>query len=127
MHEMAAVGDVLDAVVASVAEHQPCRVDVVRVRRGSSFSEDALLQGFEILTAGTALEGARLEVEVVNRFVECACGRSRVVTADDLLGHVWVCPICGHAEEIDEHADLELLDVTLTPLAMLAPAPAGSR
>ena len=127
MHEMAAVSDVLDAVVASVAEHHPCRVDVVRVRRGSSFSEDALLQGFEILTAGTVLEGARLEVEVLNRFVECACGRSRLVTADDLLGHLWVCPICGHAEEIDENADLELIDVTLTPLAMAAPAPAGSR
>jgi Zn finger protein HypA/HybF involved in hydrogenase expression len=127
MHELSAVGDMLDAVTASVAGHQPCRVDVVRVRRGSTFSEDALLQGFETLVAGTALEGARLEVELINRFVECGCGRSPVVTADDLLGHLWVCPVCGHAEEIDEHADLELIDVTLTPLETVAPAPAGSR
>lgn len=127
MHELAAVGDVIDAVVAGVAEHQPCRVEVVRIRRGSTFAEEALLQGFEILAAGTPLEGARLEVEIVNRIVECACGRSPVVTADDLLGHMWVCPVCGHAEEIDEHADLEVIDVTLTRLEPAAAAPAGSR
>src|SRR5262249_6991222 len=113
--------------VAGVAEHQPCRVDVVRVRRGSTFSEDALLQGFETLTVGTPLEGAHLEVEVVNRFVECACGRSPAVTADDLLGHLWVCAICGYAEEIDEHADLELIDVTLTPTETPSPTTVGTR
>ena len=127
MHELAAVGAVVDAVVAGVAEYQPCRVDAVRVRRGSTFSEDALLQGFEVLAAGTALDGARLEIEVVNRTVECVCGPSPVVSAEDLLGHLWVCPVCGHAEEIDEHADLDLIDVTLTPLETVEPATAGGR
>jgi Zn finger protein HypA/HybF involved in hydrogenase expression len=66
--------------------------------------------------AGTSLEGARLAIEVVNRIVVCACGRAPIATVDDLLGRVWVCGVCGHAEEIDPLDDLALIEVGLTPL-----------
>jgi Zn finger protein HypA/HybF involved in hydrogenase expression len=123
MHELAAVGALVDAVVSGIAGHQPCRVDAIRVRRGTTFQEDALLQGFGMLARGTALEGARLEIEVVDHIVACPCGVERAMLAEELIGHVWVCPNCGHPAEIDEKDDLALLDVTLTPLA--APAGAG--
>jgi Zn finger protein HypA/HybF involved in hydrogenase expression len=125
MHELAAVGALVDAVTSGIAAHQPCRVDVVRVQRGTAFQEDALLQGFEMLAQGTALEGARLEIEVVDHMVDCPCGIERPILAEEVVGHVWVCPNCGHLEEIDEEDDLALLDVTLTPLA--APAGVGGR
>lgn len=121
MHELAAVGALVDAVARGIAEHQPCRVDVVRVERGTAFLEEALIQGFEMLSRGTALEGARLEIEVVNHMIDCPCGIERPILAEELVGHVWVCSNCGHLEEIDEEDDLSLLDVTLTPL----PAPVG--
>ena len=117
MHELAAVGALVDAALGGIAEHRPCRVDVVRVQRGTAFLEEALLQSFEMLTRGTALEGARLEIEVVDHMVDCPCGVERPILAEELVGHVWVCPNCGHLEEIDEEDDLSLLDVTLTPLA----------
>jgi Zn finger protein HypA/HybF involved in hydrogenase expression len=117
MHELAAVGALVDAVLRGIAEHQPCRVDIVRVRRGTTFLEDALLQGFEMLTRGTPLQGVRLEIEVVDHTVACACGDDRPIRAEELVGHVWICPSCGHLEEVDEHDDLALQDVTLTPLA----------
>jgi Zn finger protein HypA/HybF involved in hydrogenase expression len=123
MHELAAVGALVEAVTRVVAVHQPCRVDVVRVRRGTAFLEDALLQGFDMLTRGTGLEGACLEVEVVDHVVDCPCGLERPILAEELVGHVWVCPNCGHLEEIDEQDDLSLVDVRLTPLA--APLPGG--
>src|SRR5581483_4806004 len=44
MHEVAAVGALVDAVGSAIAAHQPCRVDAVRVRRGSTFAEEALVQ-----------------------------------------------------------------------------------
>lgn len=116
MHELAIVAELIDAVTAGVAQHQPCRVDVLRVRRGSTFSEEALLQGFEALARGTPLEGARLEVEVVDHVVACRCGLERPIQAEELVGHLWICPSCGHVEEVDEHGDLALLDVSLTPL-----------
>lgn len=125
MHELAAVDALIDAIVVSVAEHQPCRVDLVQVRRGSTFSEEALYQGFEMLSRGTPLEGARLEVESVDEVVVCRCGLQRVMQAQDLLGDVWICPNCGHAEASGELDDLTLLNVTLVPFD--APAGAGGR
>ena len=125
MHELAAVGALVDAVLGGIAEHRPCRVDVVRAQRGTAFLEDALIQGFEMLARGTPLEGARLEIEVVDHMVDCPCGIERPILAEELVGHVWVCPNCGHLEEIDEEDDLSLLNVTLTPLA--APVGPGGR
>jgi Zn finger protein HypA/HybF involved in hydrogenase expression len=127
MHELAAVREVIDAARAGIAEDEPCRVDTVSIRRSSSFPEEALLRGFELLAAGTVLEGARLEIEVVSRFVECACGRAWVVAAADLTEYGWVCPVCGHVEEIDARDDLALLQVTVTRLEAVVVAGAGSR
>lgn len=115
MHELAAVGALVDAVIESLADQAPCRVEVVRVQRGTAFLEQALLQGFEMMSRGTPLEGARLDVEVVDHAIDCACGVERPIQAEELIGHIWVCPNCGHLEEIDEADDLILLDVTLVP------------
>lgn len=116
MHEVGAVGALVDAVLLEIAGRQPCRVDAVRVRRGSTFSEDALAQAWAMLCRQTPLEAARLDVQVVNHVIDCACGVERTIMPDDLVGHLWVCPTCAHVEEIDEHDDLTLLGVTLTPL-----------
>lgn len=116
MHELAVVGALIDTVVNGIAEHQPCRVDVIRVQRGTAFLEEALIQGFEMLSRGTPLEGARLEIEVVDHITDCPCGIERPMLAEELGGHVWVCPNCGHLEGLNEEDDLSLLDVRLTPL-----------
>jgi Zn finger protein HypA/HybF involved in hydrogenase expression len=120
MHELAAVSALVDAVVNGIADRQPCRVDVVRVRRSTIFSDDALRQGFAMLTRGTALDGARLMIEVVERLIACPCGQTRSVTADDLVGHIWVCPACAHVEDIGDGDDLEVVNVTLTHRAGLS-------
>jgi len=116
MHELAAIDALVDEVVLSVAEHLPCRVDAVGVRRGSTFSEEALRQGFEMLTRGTPLEGARLEVEAIDEVVACRCGLQRVMRAEELIGDVWICPNCGHIETSGELDDLTLLNVTLVSI-----------
>jgi Zn finger protein HypA/HybF involved in hydrogenase expression len=116
MHELAAVGALVDAVISGIAEHQPCRINAIRVQRGTAFMEAALIQGFEMLSRGTVLEGARLEIEAVDHIIDCPCGIERPILAEEFVGHVWVCPNCGHLEEVDEEDDLTLLDVTLTPL-----------
>ncbi len=125
MHEVAAVYALVEAVLGSIAPHQPCRVDAIRVQRGTAFLEDALLQSFEMLSRGTPLEGARLEIEVVDHMIDCPCGVERPILAEELVGHVWVCPNCGHLEEIHQEDDLSLLNVTLTSIE--APAGVGGR
>jgi len=42
---------------------------------------------------------------------KCQCGHEQTITADDLIGHMFVCPQCGRAQEIDEAHDLELFEV----------------
>jgi Zn finger protein HypA/HybF involved in hydrogenase expression len=125
MHEVGAVASLIEAILAEVQAHQPCSVDAVRVQRGSTFAEDALLQAWTMLSRQTALENTSLDIEVVSHVVDCACGIERTMQADDLVGHLWICPNCAHVEEVDEHDDLTLLAVTLTPLD--APVGAGSR
>jgi len=125
MHEVAAVGALVDAVGSAIAAHQPCRVDAVRVRRGSTFAEEALVQAFAMLSQGTALEGARLEIETVDRTIECRCSRVTRVTTDDLVGHLWICPVCASVEDVDDLDDLTLLDVVLTGREVSASASAS--
>ena len=126
MHEVAAVSALIDAILAGAAVHEPYRADSVRVRLGSAFSEDALLQAFQMLAHGTPLEGVSLEIEYIDHVVDCPCGLEQPIRADDLVGHIWVCPNCSHVEEIDEEDDLQLVGFELTPLPRTEPVSAGS-
>ncbi len=112
MHEVSIVHDLIESVERQLARQNVSRATAVRLRRGSTFSEEALCQSFAALSQGTRLEGAVLLVEEVETLCTCAgCGHTQSVTADDLVGHMVVCPVCGHVQEIDEVHDLELLAV----------------
>jgi hydrogenase nickel incorporation protein HypA/HybF len=115
MHELGAVAALIERLTEWLAEREPATVERLRVRRGSDFSEAALLQGFAALSRGTPLEGARLEVEVTEIQAVCPRGHPQTVTADDLIGHLLVCPACGALVDLPALADLEVLDLTLAP------------
>jgi hydrogenase nickel incorporation protein HypA/HybF len=111
MHEAAIAANLIEAVqqavgvepgaggagVARGATAAPgtggARVTAIHVRIGelAGVSADALAFAFECLTAGTALEGARLVFDAVPLTVHCdACGRTTPV--EDL---VFRCSACG--------------------------------
>ena len=58
MHEVALVGELVDA---AVARSGGVPVTLVRVRRATTIPDDVLRQAFEMLVPGTPLEGATLE------------------------------------------------------------------
>jgi Zn finger protein HypA/HybF involved in hydrogenase expression len=95
----------------AIEKQGAARVTSVRFKRGSAFSEEALRQAYESLTAGTVLAGAPLQIDTVNLDFKCQCGHEQVVTSDDLMGHMFVCPRCGAMKEIDEAHDLELVEL----------------
>src|SRR4051812_22118348 len=95
LHELAAVQELVDALLASLAVADAGPVDFVRVERGSAFSEDALRQSYAVTTIGTPLHGAALLIQSVPTTLHCECGSEQVVTSDDLHGHMFVCPACG--------------------------------
>ena len=78
MHELAITQSVVDMVVERMAGR---RVAVVRVRVGelSGVVPDAMVFCYELVTAGTDLEGSRLEIEATRgeRTAATAAGTSR--------------------------------------------------
>lgn len=111
MHEFEVVKSLVDQLLTELKERKIGRVTELRFRRGSTFSEEALLQALTALSQGTPLENAKVKIEVMETKFRCQCGHEQVITADDLIGHIFVCPNCGRTHEIDEAHDLELTEI----------------
>ncbi|MCD6142270.1 hydrogenase maturation nickel metallochaperone HypA [Candidatus Bipolaricaulota bacterium] len=73
MHEYAVVSELIAGLLPQLEPH-PGRVEVVYLKKGEMrvLSEWAVKSAFEILTKGTRLEGARLEIEPVEWAVKSA-------------------------------------------------------
>ena len=83
MHELAITQSVVDMVVERTAVR---RIAIVRVRVGdlSGVVPEAMLFCYELVTAGTDLEGSRLEIERTPGRAHCRdCGRD--FTLADLI------------------------------------------
>jgi Zn finger protein HypA/HybF involved in hydrogenase expression len=111
VHEYAAVEALIDGLSRQLAGRGVRRVTTVRLRRGSAFDEAALHQAYAMLTPGTPLAGAALEVSVEDLEVACGCGHRQVITSDDLVGHLFVCPACGIPQEIENTHDLVAVEI----------------
>jgi len=116
MHDYHAVEALVERLAAELDGDELERVDAVRIRASAVFSPEALQQAYELLTGETPLEGSRLEVEELPDERTCAtCGRSWLVSRDDLVGHVLVCPSCGALSGIEGGSGIEVVAVTADP------------
>lgn len=112
MHEYSIVEDLVEQLKNEMKAKGIESVKRIRLRRGSTFSEGALLQAFEMLTENTPLQGAQLEVESYSVERTCQrCGHVETVEADDLVGHMHICMECGQAEQVHEGSGLEVIGV----------------
>jgi Zn finger protein HypA/HybF involved in hydrogenase expression len=113
MHEFGVTETIITRLLNQLRREKIERVLSVRFQRSSAFSEQALRQTFDVISRDTPLAGARLFVDVLVVRATCNCGYSSEVNSEDLLGHMFVCPICGAIKEIAEAHDLELLEVVV--------------
>jgi hydrogenase nickel incorporation protein HypA/HybF len=112
MHEYSIVQELVERLLHEMEEKGIKSVKQIHLKRGSTFAEAPLQQAFLIMTENTPLEGAELIIDSFNVEHKCkTCGLSQVVTSDDLIGHLFVCPECGEAVEMDEVHGLELLEI----------------
>ena len=111
MHEYGIVQSIVTGLIDHVAEQGIDTVTEVRFRRSSAFDEAALLQGFAAVTVGTPLEYAQLIIDVERFDWLCPCGYSQLITADDLIGHMFRCPACSMVYEIHRAHDLKLVEL----------------
>lgn len=108
MHELA----ITESVVETITERLP-DVAIARVRleigRLSGVVPDAVRFCFDLVTAGTALEGAVLEIDEPAGLARCrACGRE-TATDDPIV----ICP-CGSVDvEVLAGRDLRIREVEM--------------
>jgi Zn finger protein HypA/HybF involved in hydrogenase expression len=109
MHEYALIAGIVRAVEKTVRADKHARVREVRYRTGGAHAPDALRQAFELTTRGTPLEGATLTIEAVATPLTCGCGHHESVSADDIVGHLWVCPHCGGIIAVADQDEVEVV------------------
>ena len=113
MHEFSIVESLTNKILHCLAPDGAGRIAAVRVRRGPGVSEEALRQSFQVLSAGTRLEGAFFSIDRAPIVSRCQCGHSTPATGDDVAGHLFVCPECGAVNELREAHDLEVVEVVV--------------
>jgi len=113
MHEHHAVEALIERLTNALGDPEFERVTEVRVRTSAAFSPEALEQAYEMLAQDTPLEGSRLVVEGFAEVRSCAaCERTWNVTAEDVTGHLVLCPSCGTPSTIEGGAGIEVLGIS---------------
>ena len=108
MHELSVAVSLIEAVEEEAASHQG-RVQAVHLKLGplSGVVKEALLTAFEMASAGTKIEGARLIVEEVPVVVYCSTCQARQTVAS----MQWLCcPACDTpASRVVQGKELQLV------------------
>ena len=108
MHEVSLVAELLEAC-ERLADGAPVRR--VRVRHASSLPPDTVRQAFELLTMGTPLAAAMLELSSFDVEVRCPCGFVGLRGHDDDLEPFLLCPSCDGLVSRPRTPELELVAV----------------
>jgi hydrogenase nickel incorporation protein HypA/HybF len=94
VHELSIAMSLVDAACEEAERLGDVRVVALRVRLGplSGVVSDALSFSFDVATQGTAIQGARLDIEIVRLAVYCpVCAAEREPTGPQHLR----CPVCA--------------------------------
>ena len=114
MHELSIAISLVEAACEKAAELGGVRVEALHLRLGplSGVVRDALLFSFDLAAAGTAIEGARLDIEDVPVVVFCpACGAERELPSIQRFR----CPVCDTlTPEVVRGRELELAALEVT-------------
>ena len=109
MHEISLVAELVEACERTAAG---APVRAVRVRHASAIPEDAVRQAFELLTTGTPLAAARLDLTSFDLEFHCPCGFVGRPDHDALdAGPFSECPACGDLVRRPRTPELELVAV----------------
>lgn len=120
MHEYSVVTELVSGLLPQLDGH-PGRVKAVILRKGDLriLSARALVNAFEVVAAGTRLEGAALEIEPVAARVSCrACdyeGQAEIHKDDEyhFAVPVLTCPACQGEVDIVSGRELYVDRVTM--------------
>ena len=112
MHELSLAQAVIEIAEAEAKKHSAPAVATVKLRLGefAGVVREALEFGFEFARRGTAVEGARLEIETVPLKTRCPHCKTVGRPIEDFC---LICPACGGAVEIISGREMEVEYVEL--------------
>ncbi len=109
MHEVSLVEELVEACLRRAGGAAVRRVEI---RHASTASEAAIRQAFSSITADGPLANAQLTTEAFPMSIDCACGYTGTVGADEGAGGGLVlCPSCGAINALPRRAEIELLAI----------------
>jgi hydrogenase nickel incorporation protein HypA/HybF len=115
MHELSIAVSLIE-MATEEAERLGVRVEALHLRLGplSGVVREALLFSFDLAAEGTAIEGARLEIEEVPVAVFCpVCSEERALPSIQSF----LCPVCGTpTPEVVRGRELELATMEVSAL-----------
>jgi hydrogenase nickel incorporation protein HypA/HybF len=110
MHEMSIVQNLIEIIQEEMAKHEAKTLRSVHLHVGemSAIVPDALSFCFEVITAGTEMEGARLVMEMIPIEGSClGCG-----VQFQIKDYVFLCPSCGSTSiETIAGRDLSIVEI----------------
>lgn len=109
MHEIALVESIIDIVNTEMKKYNMAKVATIKLRIGemSHAMPEALVFSFDTSSKGTALEGAKLVIEIVPAKGKCKDCKTEFVVKDIFD----ICPECGGISyEIISGKELEIAE-----------------
>jgi hydrogenase nickel incorporation protein HypA/HybF len=124
MHELSIAISLIEMAAEKAEEMGGVRVEALHLRLGplSGVVKEALLFSFDLAAEGTAIAGARLEIEDVPVVVLCQnCQAERPLPSIQSFH----CPVCGTpTPDVVRGRELELTALEVTDHATATPNPA---
>jgi len=112
MHELAAMQDILERINKDAKEKKAQKVVSVKIKIGElrGLSQNHFLNDWKMLTQGTSLEQAKMEIQMVPPRANCkVCGKELSLNKFSMN-----CPHCGSPEiEIISGKELKLESITV--------------
>ncbi len=110
MHEMSIAQSLIDIIKEEMEKNSARTLRSVRLHIGqmSAVVPDALSFCFEVITTGTEMEGARLDMEVIP--LEAFCRQCK--DTFQIEDYAFACPDCGGTEiEVIGGQDLSIVEM----------------
>ena len=112
MHEYSLIESMIAKLARDLRAKNVNSVRSIRLRLGSTVAEEPVRQAFTMLSPGTPFQNSVLHIDPFDITHTCPiCSRVDVIHHDDLLGHVFICPDCRTAMDIDEAHDIQVAEL----------------
>jgi hydrogenase nickel incorporation protein HypA/HybF len=119
MHEFSVMSHIVDAIREEARKRSATKIEGVTIELGefTMLGEEQMRFAFEVLSKGTMMENAALELRKTEGVVECECGfRGAMSPSDDSLHRVTPvlqCPKCGGAATIVGGRECVIRDIRM--------------